>query len=145
MTKKIRMKPFFIEIFFVLVTLTFSSAILTFLYVGVAKSSRDSSDKQTAMFEVQSELERFCAAETKEEGLKALNLSNNKTAETVGYDKDWHKLSKNAYFTLTKSITAKETDSGELLSVDIKVERGSLENKEAFYSVSTKKYFAEVG
>lgn len=145
MTEKIVIKPFYIEIFFVLVTLTFCCAVLTALYVGVAKCSRESRDKENTVLAVQSQVERFFAVSKKDEALKVIGIPQNKNNVTKGFDKDWAKTTQDPYYTVKTDIAAKKTDSGELITISIKVERNVAKDGEPFYYVSTQKFFAGRG
>lgn len=145
MTKKIAGKPFFIEIFFVLVTLTFCCAVLTALYAGVAKTARESSDKESTVLAVQSRVERFFVARAKVEALKEIGIKGNETTATKGFDKNWVETTQKPYYTVVTDTASVNKGSGQLLTVNIKVERDISKSGEDFYSLSTQKYFSEVG
>lgn len=126
MKKIANIKPFFIEIIFVLFILTICVGILIKLFGVTGSTSQYSCDMNKAMFIAQEQLEKFSACETLSDVSEIENelISDNYIAKS--------------------DITQEATDNGNVAKITVKVFKKQSKGNKQLLDISTEKYFADV-
>lgn len=135
-------KPFFIEIIFVLLIMTICAYIFISLFAETSKEANESKDKTSAIMYSQSNLELVANSTSLSEAKEKLSF-NDENKSLINYDESWKPCEKNGKYVVETCFTENKEKNGDLVDVKVEVYKNSVNKKELVYEVGTKKYFAE--